>query len=227
MTKKEKAVTWAIQTALDESHGYSQNDRWGPDYDCSSFVITAFEQAGIPLKSAGATFTGDLQEAAEKTSFRKVPVSEKQRGDILLRHSGGSDGHTAIYLGNDMLVHAAGTYGHPERGDRSGNEISIQPYYDAGWQTCLRYPEEQREEVETVSIQLPVLAFGMEGPAVSALQILLEGYGFSVGKCGVDGELGPDTMKALLLYQKTAAAGEAGTTGEKTWESLLGGIHHE
>ena len=36
MTKTEKAVTWAIKIANDPAHGYDQDNRWGPDYDCSS-----------------------------------------------------------------------------------------------------------------------------------------------------------------------------------------------
>ena len=36
MTKTEKAVTWAIEIANDPAHGYDQDNRWGPDYDCSS-----------------------------------------------------------------------------------------------------------------------------------------------------------------------------------------------
>ena len=41
MTKTEKAVTWAIRIANDPAHGYDQDNRWGPDYDCSSLVISA------------------------------------------------------------------------------------------------------------------------------------------------------------------------------------------
>ena len=40
MTKTEKAVTWAIKIANDPAHGYDQDNRWGPDYDCSSLVIS-------------------------------------------------------------------------------------------------------------------------------------------------------------------------------------------
>ena len=46
MTKTEKAVTWAIEIANDPAHGYDQDNRWGPDYDCSSLVISAWQQAG-------------------------------------------------------------------------------------------------------------------------------------------------------------------------------------
>ncbi len=232
MTKTETAVRKAIQLAEDNSHGYSQASRWGPDYDCSSMVCQVFEDAGIPLKSCGGTYTGNMLAAALKAGFIQVPLAQRKRGDILLRHTSGSDGHTAIFLGNGMLVHAAGTYGHPESGDQSENEICIQNYYDAGWQYCLRFPEEQEEEddipepepipEEPVDITLPVLKNGSIGNTVIALQILLEGYGFSVGCCGVDGELGPDTEKALRTFQSILWIKEDGKSGEQTWKQLLG-----
>ena len=221
----------AIQLAQDNSHGYSQASRWGPDYDCSSMVCTVFEEAGIPLKSCGATYTGNMFAAALKAGFVQVPLEKRARGDILLRHTSGSDGHTAIYLGNGMLVHAAGTYSHPESGDQTGNEICIQSYYDAGWQYCLRYPEEQEvsEPVESVSeepvtLTLPVLKNGDTGPSVMALQCLLNGYDYSVGPCGIDGEFGPDTEKALRSFQLDLHVMEDGKTGERTWEYLLEGV---
>ena len=232
MTKTEKAVRAAIQIAEDSSHGYSQASRWGPDYDCSSFVCQMFEDAGIPLKSCGGTYTGNMLPAALKAGFIQVPLAQRKRGDILLRHTSGSDGHTAIFLGNGMLVHAAGTYGHPETGDQSGREICIQNYYDAGWQYCLRFPEEEEQDDdmaepepepdESVDITLPVLKNGSIGSTVIALQLLLEVYGFSVGPCGVDGEFGPDTEKALRTMQSVMAINEDGKTGEQTWKQLLG-----
>ena len=45
----EKYVTWAVNIANDNTHGYSQAVRWSPDYDCSSFVISALEAAGFPM----------------------------------------------------------------------------------------------------------------------------------------------------------------------------------
>ena len=47
----ESALKWAKQIADDNSHGYDQSSRWGPDYDCSSLMISAYKQAGLPLKS--------------------------------------------------------------------------------------------------------------------------------------------------------------------------------
>ena len=46
----DNAVQWATDIANDDSHWYSQDVRWGPHYDCSSFVITAYQNAGVPVK---------------------------------------------------------------------------------------------------------------------------------------------------------------------------------
>lgn len=54
MSKIETYVQNAINIANDNTHGYSQINRWGKDYDCSSLVITVVENAGIPVKSKKA-----------------------------------------------------------------------------------------------------------------------------------------------------------------------------
>ena len=59
MTKTEKAVTWAIAIADNHAHGYDQVHRWGPDYDCSSLIISAWQQAGVPVRTNGASYTGN------------------------------------------------------------------------------------------------------------------------------------------------------------------------
>ena len=87
MTKTEKAVTWAIEIANDPAHGYDQDNRWGPDYDCSSLVISAWQQAGVPVKTKGATYTGNMKSVflscgkenknGVKYGFRAESTAEK------------------------------------------------------------------------------------------------------------------------------------------------------
>jgi hypothetical protein len=45
----EKAVRWAIKTSKDPKSGYNRDDRYGPDYDCSSLITTAWNRAGVPV----------------------------------------------------------------------------------------------------------------------------------------------------------------------------------
>ena len=67
----ENAIAWAIATANDNSHGYSQSNWWGPDYDCSSFVITAFRNAGV--NTGAATYTGNMRSQFIQHGFQWIP----------------------------------------------------------------------------------------------------------------------------------------------------------
>ena len=141
MTAVEKAVQWAIQTANDNSHGYSQRDRWGPDYDCSSFVIAAYEQAGIPVKRAGASYTGNMRGAFIACGFEDVTEQiglssgyGVQAGDVLLNYAA----HTCLAIGNGRVANCRTDEGHPQAGDQSGNEIRLQNYWNYPWNCVLR-----------------------------------------------------------------------------------------
>ena len=62
MNKTENAAAFMTRIANDASHGYDQLYRWGEkgDYDCSSLVITSWQNAGVPVKNEGASYTGDM-----------------------------------------------------------------------------------------------------------------------------------------------------------------------
>lgn len=55
MSKISQAVDYMKDIANDSKHGYSQTNRWGSpdtwsDYDCSSLVISAWQEAGVPVR---------------------------------------------------------------------------------------------------------------------------------------------------------------------------------
>lgn len=140
----EKYVTWAVNIANDNSHGYSQAVRWSPDYDCSSFVISALEAAGFPMRAYGASYTGNMGQALRACGFVKVKGVNLAssagliRGDILLNPAT----HTEIYIGDNKAVGAhcsetGGKYG--KTGDQTGNEISIQTYRNKNYTEVWRY----------------------------------------------------------------------------------------
>lgn len=150
MTKTEKAVQWIVQTAKDPRHGYDQARRWGErgDYDCSSAVITAWETAGVPVKSSGATYTGNMYSVFKKCGFvdvtRSVNIktgSGLMRGDVLLNRRC----HTAMYIGSGQIVQASinekGTATGGIPGDQTGKEFLVRSYYNYPWDYVLRYPE--------------------------------------------------------------------------------------
>lgn len=147
MTVPEKAVEWALSIARDDSHGYDQTSRWGKDYDCSSLVISAFKQAGVPLT---CTYTGNMRSDMLMNGFVPAPVNLAtgeglQVGDVLLNEKN----HTALYIGNGQLVHAAGNeFGGAtggKTGDQTGKEISTTRYFNFPWDMVLRYVRKEEE----------------------------------------------------------------------------------
>ena len=61
-------LSWAVSIAEDDSHGYSQAARMGPDYDCSSFVWYALTEAGYELGSYPFA-TGSMPEILTSAGF--------------------------------------------------------------------------------------------------------------------------------------------------------------
>lgn len=177
MSKIETAVNWALNIANDNSHGYDQIHRWGPDYDCSSLVISAFEFAGVPVKTNGATYTGNMRSAFKKCGF--IEVTDKVnlatgegliRGDVLLniKH------HTALCLGGGKIVQASinekGTISGGKTGDQTGGEIAVRNYYkySKGWDLVLRLPSDQKKE-EKPAVATPDFYIVSKGDTLTAI----------------------------------------------------------
>ena len=158
MSKIENYTQQAVNIANDNKLGYSQYNRWGnPDFDCSSLVITVVQNAGIPVKTNGATYTGNMYNAFIGCGFEDVTYTVNlttgqglKRGDILLNIVN----HTEIYIGNGKNVGArsseTGTI-HGVGGDQTGQEIAVSNYYDYPWNYVLRYKETVPQSVNNGS----------------------------------------------------------------------------
>ena len=232
MTVIEKAVQWAIATANNNAHGYSQASRWGPDYDCSSFVIEAYEQAGVPVREAGASYTGNMRGAFIACGFVDVTYAVGiasgygvEAGDVLLNYAA----HTCLAIGGGKVANCRTDEGHPQAGDQSGNEIRIQNYWDGSpnrWNCVLRYKGQPSGETSSAgstnvgNSDNAVLKRGSKGTAVKALQNILILLGYDCGRWGADGEYGSDTEKAVRELQKDHDLPVTGSVDEKTLEAI-------
>lgn len=247
MTRQEtinKAVDWALAMARDARHGYDQEIRWGPDYDCSSFVITAWQQAGVPVRTSGASYTGNMLPAFLRCGFRDVRGQVNlatgkglRKGDVLLNTAH----HAELYVGDGQCVkagsneHGGATGG--QTGDQNGREICVSSYYNFPWDHVLRYmggetntssgaaapPSPQWEGKGSADgIVLPMLRRGSRGESVKAMQAVLIADGFDCGPDGADGDFGPATEAALRRYQAENGLEADGICGPMSWRKLLG-----
>lgn len=245
----ESAVSWMEKMANDSTHGYDQTYRWGEkgDYDCSAAVITAFEQAGVPVKSKGATYTGNMLGVFKACGFQDVTNkitlatgAGLQRGDVLLNTAH----HTAMYCGDGKEVEASinekGTATGGKPGDQTGKEFLIRSYRNYPWTHVLRYTGGKTVSsggasgstaassgtVGTCKVELKMFVQGAVDPQVKTIQRILNAIGYN-GKDGkvlsVDGELGANTAYAIEQLQRKAGMNNInfGTVAAKTWELLL------
>lgn len=145
------SIVWEM--AEDDTYGYSQkppSGRWGPDFDCASFVYEAAERAGYDVGRGGdqVRFTGTLAEDFKKAGFQILPfanvgLGDLEVGDILLNLAL----HAEVYVGEGQSVGAMAseTGGYVgEAGDQTGHEIERHPVYELeqGWDYVVRPPRD-------------------------------------------------------------------------------------
>lgn len=230
MSKIDTAVANALAIANDSSHGYDQGNRWGPDYDCSSFLITVWQAAGVPVKTAGASYTGNMLATFKKCGFKDVKSSVNvktgsglKKGDVLL-----GNGHVVMYIGSGKIVHASinefGKITGGKDGDQTGKEICTRSYYNKPWLYVLRYTGDTSNVGQSKNDG--ILRRGDKGPEVKEMQTDLITAGYDVGPSGADGEFGSDTENGLKAMQRDTnieADGEYGPITNQMLKQLISG----
>lgn len=227
MTKIEKAVQQMEAWAKDDSHGYDQIYRWGQkgDFDCSAAVIQACENAGIPVKTNGATYTGNMLSVFKKCGFVDVTSKVNRttgegliRGDILLNTSH----HTAMYCGNGKEVEASinekGTATGGQPGDQTGKEFLIRSYRNYPWTNVLRYTESNtpsnsgsKKSVSEVAVEVIAGKWGNGDARKNALEAA--GYNYSEVQAAVNAKLSGNTTAAKKSISEIAKEVIAGKWG--------------
>lgn len=236
MTTIEKAVHTMEAWASDSTHGYDQQYRWGEkgDYDCSSAVISAWELAGVPVKTKGATYTGNMYSVFLSCGFKDVTAEIDlaygvglKRGDVLLNHAN----HTAMYAGGNQTVEASinefGTTTGGQPGDQSGREFLLRGYRNYPWDCVLRYTGEKTSEApaastapaKTINAKLHMLKRGDKGPAVAMMQAALKYHGYDPK--WIDGDFGNRSHNMLMAFQAENGLVADGICGAESWAALM------
>ena len=138
-TATDKAIQWAV-AQCNKGYTYSMTNRWGPtSYDCSAFIISAWNKAGV---QTGASYTGDMKRCFVANGFTDVRSSVNidngngmRAGDVLVWNAtgtsgAGANGHTAMFIGEGRMVEC------------TPSGISTRNYYrECSWQVVLRYKD--------------------------------------------------------------------------------------
>lgn len=118
------ANDYMYNLVTDKKHGYSQSNRYGPDYDCSSSIMSSLKHGGkfdVPVKGVN---TASMKKYLEKIGYKVVSNSEKpQKNDIKLRPATSKrGGHVVMFRSSTMVMEFSSSRGHKEKGDQTGTE---------------------------------------------------------------------------------------------------------
>lgn len=146
MGSKRDMVDFVVEWCNDDSHGYSQAHRDGPDCDCSSLMYMAARHAGYDVGGSNG-WTGSMRSDFTRAGFVAVPFDgnlyDCEPGCIALNEQH----HTEMFvdwgvLGGAHIDEHGGVQGCCQ-GDQTGNEVSIGPAYvpSYGWDYILIPPD--------------------------------------------------------------------------------------
>ena len=212
MTQTDKLIKAVEQKVNDKRYYYSQNRENQFATDCSWLIITSLQEIGIPTN--GATYTGNMCKELSCTGYFSLypfRYTDIIRGDILVKHINGNNGHTVLYIGDGKILEAC----NKKYGLRKCN------YYANGYQYILRLKENC-----TVN-DLPLIKKGSKGLAVCFLQLFLNKY--MGNRLVIDGDFGNKTHEATLNAQiKMGFSGNDidGEIGVKTWTKIYSTMVH-
>lgn len=209
------AVQFMKDIAANDSHGYDQTNRYGPDYDCSSLIAAALNAAKFNINKKA--YTGNLHQYLTAAGFVSC-ASPWKAGDIHLTPGK----HVAMSVSPSKIVHAKynenkGITG-GKTGDQTGEEICEESYYvpSYGWKYHLRYPKEE-QTFKTMKDLVTEVCNGTWGHGSDReKRLTAAGYYYPTVRALVNQRYTKQTVTKAMVqdYARRYLAGEYGTFAE-------------
>jgi cell wall-associated NlpC family hydrolase len=113
----EAGMKWLGKTVYVWGGGRNPASIARGDFDCSSFVRWAYEQAGINVAPMAAVNTDVLKHKGVKVSVSDIKV-----GDMIFWDTYKKDGHVGIYIGNGKWI-----------GSQSSSGVAVEEMSNPYW----------------------------------------------------------------------------------------------
>lgn len=201
----EEFINKVCSKIRDNRYYYSMNRENEFAVDCSWLLITSLKEVGVDVH--GATYTGNMEKLTG-AGFKRIiikPGTTFQRGDILVKHISGSNGHTVLYLGNNQIAEAC----------NKKNGLRITAYYPNGYQYILRF--DSKEAAPTIKTP-ETIRKGSKNINVGFLQLFLNTY--EINRLKIDCDFGGKTEEAVKNFQLNKGLEIDGIVGVKTWTKI-------
>lgn len=222
---RNDAVSFAVNIANDNSHGYSQKIRslyeinTPKSFDCSSLVLTAYYYAflknGLTKQARylkeNCSYTGNmlkmLNAGFEVVARNQTAHAKMIKGDLELN----TTHHVAMAIDKNNIVHARSSERTTNTRDDSGNEIRTQPWYlySHGWTHRLRFTG---EGIDFSGLVNTSGSKPTKKPETVTPEITTKGAGYMFEPKLV--KLGSEGTSVLLLQEILIARGFKGKNGK-------------
>ena len=187
--------------------------------DCSGLFSWAFKQLGGYMYHGSDTMWNKYCQAkGELKNGKRTDGKELLPGTAVFTYNAntGKRGHVGLYIGNGYVIEARGAYYGVVK-----TKLTSRPWVEWGELKGVDYTAAPEQiPVPDPSPSRPTIRKGNKGAVVKEMQQMLDKLGYSLGICGVDGDFGVATEKAVREFQRDHQLTQDGICGPATWKAL-------
>ena len=182
-------------------------------WDCAGLCRWAAKEHGLAIHSgSNLIWNCDLAKKGQLTDGMELPV-----GALVFTGTASKKPHVGVYTGDGLVTEAEGTKAGVVQSKLHGKwkwwGLLKGVTYDAAEVPAEKPAEEPAETRRT-------LRRGNKGEDVKQVQTMLDRLGYSLGICGIDGDYGTATEKAVKEFQQDHGLTQDGICGPKTYAAL-------
>ena len=212
-------------TDADRAQGRQYGNKWIGHRvaDCSGLFSWAFRQLGGSMYHGSDTmYRKYCVNKGELSRGKRTDRGTLKPGTAVFVWNGSNYSHVGLYASDGVVIEAMSTL----KGVTT-TKVTAGKWTHWGELAGIDYVNAcQNEQLTMNNEQLnaenrPTLRKGSKGETVAEMQSMLNKLEYDLGSCGVDGDFGRMTEKAVKAFQKDHGLAADGICGPKTWTSLL------
>lgn len=215
---KCQALSWDKETNTCAITGNCDGCKW-------NLPVMMFDCRGLPRKILnmvyswtlwGGTVGGQWNDERNWTAKGEIATMPKDTLCCLFVYNSSKKNwaHTGFGYNNETIECSSGVQYSSKR-DKKWTHWAVPKIVAEVVQ-----PQEPQEPEKQEASKLQTIRKGNKGVLVTQMQTMLDKLGYSLGICGVDGDFGVATEKAVKEFQRDHQLAQDGICGPKTWAAL-------
>lgn len=213
--------------------GTCEGCKWYPDgektrcFDCRGFDDWVEKMLGFDLEGEGAT---GQWNSKKNWCYKSDDMSAIPQGILvnvfIWDKTGKTMKHTGLYYNGATCECSNGVQMFDPMKKSRWTHWAIARCFESEWKNLPVKPVEPSKTPvndpgkEDKPVSYKTIRRGNYGELVKQLQTKLQSLGYNLGICGIDGDFGQATEKAVKAFQKDHNLKVDGVVGEKTWAAL-------